>query len=396
MIYKPAVYFIVLATLFICRVHARAIYIDPSLKEPCKDTTYSVASRTCSGSDGLAYNMFSEVSEKLLPGDTVLFRGGVYSRPIIVRSSGSSSAHLRLQAHSGEPILVDLSGASGDVSGIDVSGRQYVDIDGISITNAPLYGFNAQSAANVSLSHCEVSFSRHGGVIAVSSSHIHIEGCKVHHNNQGGPSSMMEAVSLQNVDTFQVMDCEVYSNGKEGIDAKYGSTNGSITGNFAYRNAATNIYLDGTNNIAVEKNVAYEVASADKAGIGVAVEAIHNYGKDPTFNIEIANNVVYGNAAGITFWFENSGVSWATISNVRVEYNTIVDNNLKNWGGLFFMNGTASNYGLGNIIRNNVFWHNATKHGAKAIRDDAHVRSLFLTEGTLFEQGEPSATCGSD
>jgi hypothetical protein len=387
---------LLLLTVFAGMAHSRSIYIDPSLQHNCKGTAYSVVLRSCSGSNGAGYKTFSSVSSKLRPGDIVFFRAGIYTSPIVVKSNGSDSKHLRLEAYSAESVVINLSGASSNASGIDVSGHRYVDISGLSVTNAPLYGFNAQNAANISLSNCEVSFSKNGGVIAVSSSNIYIAGCRVHHNNKGGISSMMEAVSLQNVNTFLVANSQVYQNGKEGIDSKYGSTNGLITGNISYQNAATNIYLDGTSNITVARNIAYDVASSEKPGIGIAVESTYNTGKYPTANVEIANNIVYGNGAGITFWIENGGLGWATISNVRIEYNTIADNCLNNWGGIVLSNGSPSNYGLGNVIQNNIFWNDTFTGGSEAIRDDAKVSSLFLVRGNLFEKGKPSATFGID
>ena len=393
---KYTVSLLLLLAAFAPMVHSRPIYIDPSLQKNCRGMTYSIVSRSCSGSNGPAYKSFASVSGKLRPGDVVFFRAGIYTSPIVIRSNGSSPQHLRLQAYSAEPVVINLSGAASSASGIDVSGHRYVDISGLSVTNAPLYGFNAQNADNISLSNCEVSFSKNGGVIAVSSSHIYISGCRVHHNNQGGRSSMMEAVSLQNVDTFLVANSQVFQNGKEGIDSKYGSINGLITGNLSFQNAATNIYLDGTSNITVSRNVAYDVSSADKPGIGIGVESTYNTAKHPIANLEIADNIVYGNGAGITFWIEKGGLSWATISNVRIEYNTIADNVLNNWGGVVLSDGTQSNYGLGNVIQNNIFWNNTLNGGAEAIRDDAQVCSRFLVKGNFFQRGEPSATFGTD
>jgi hypothetical protein len=396
MIVKHTVSSLLLLALFGRLAHSRTIYIDPSLQKNCRGTTYNAGARSCSGSNGPAYKSFASVSGKLRPGDVVFFRGGIYTSPIAVRSNGSSSQHLRLQTYSAESVVINLSGDSGGASGIDVSGRRYVDLSGFSVTNAPLYGVNAQHSDNISLANCEISFSKNGGVIAVSSSHIYISGCRVHHNNQGGRSSMMEAVSLQDVNTFLVSNSQVFQNGKEGIDAKYGSKDGLITGNLSYQNAATNIYLDGASNITVSRNVVYDVLSADKPGIGIGVESTYNPRRNSVANLEIANNVVYGNGAGITFWIEKGGLSWATISNVRIEYNTIADNVLNNWGGIVLSDGAQSNYGPGNVIQNNIFWNNTVKGGAEAIRDDAEVCSLFLVRGNFFQQGAPSATFGTD
>src|SRR5262249_43873833 len=160
----------------------------------------------------------------------------------------------------------------------------------------------------------------------------------VHHNNQLGLTSMHEAISLQNVDRFQISNCQVHDNLKEGIVAKYGASSGTISGNLSYRNHGPNVYLDGAYSISVFDNICHDTASADKAGIGIAVESTYNTVKATSHDLSIYNNVIYGNGAGISFWLETGALSWARLYNIRIEYNTIADNNQNNWGGIYIMN----------------------------------------------------------
>jgi hypothetical protein len=114
----------------------------------------------------------------------------------------------------------------------------------------------------------------------------------------------------------------------------------------------------------------------------------------PSHDLLIYNNLIYGNGDGISFWIQTPGLAWARIYNVRIEYNTIADNNRENWGGIYVINGTLSNFGTGNVIRNNIFWNNATLGGSKSIRDDAHVTQSFIIDHNLYQQSEPSDIYG--
>jgi hypothetical protein len=202
---------------------------------------------------------------------------------------------------------------------------------------------------------------------------------------------MMEAVSFQDVNKFSITNSQVYSNNKEGIDSKYGSSNGTISHNLSYSNDGPNIYLDGTNNISVFDNICHNTTSSAKAGIGIAVESTYNTGDYTTHDLKVYNNVVYGNGAGISIWLENPALSWVKLTNITIAYNTVADNTRNNWGGIYIMNGSTKNFGSGNTIENNVFWNN----GGRGIRDDANVVKTFSVANNSFKSGESSTSYGT-
>jgi hypothetical protein len=354
-----------------------------------------LAYRSCTGTDGPGYTTVPPAIAAMQPGDMVMIRGGVYVTPIVIQKSGTAAAHLQISGAIGETVIIDIGATPGAINGVDIQSQQYVDVSHLIIRNAPYFGFKGDGSNHLTLTDSEIAFSGDGGIVFTSASNIIVSGCSVHHNNQKGDSSKMEAISLQMVDTFQVTNCLIFDNAKEGIDSKYGSVNGTISENQLYGNHGPHIYLDGTSFVAVFNNICHDATSSSKAGIGVSVESTYNTVQAPSHDLQIYNNLIYGNGAGIWFWLESPGLPWATISNVSIEYNTIADNNTNNWGGIYVIDGTLSNFGKGNVVRNNIFWNNATRAGAGSIRDDAHVIESFAVDHNLYQQSEPTATYGA-
>ena len=329
-LWTPALAFLVILSTATA-AEARILYVDSVISSDCAASTYSFAYRSCKGTDGPAYTTASPAIAAMNPGDTVMIRGGVYINPIVIQKSGTAAAHLRITAATGEFVVIDIGATPGAIDGVDVRSQRYVDISGLVIRNAPDFGFIGDSSDHVTLTDSEVAFSGDGGVVFTNASNIIVSNCSVHHSNQKGTSSMMEAISLELVNTFQVTNCRVFDNGKEGIDSKYGSVNGTISGNSLYRNQGPHIYLDGTSFIAVFNNVAHDTTNASTDGIGVSVESTYNTVQAPSHDLLIYNNLIYGNGDGISFWIQTPGLAWARIYNVRIEYNTIADNNRENW-----------------------------------------------------------------
>lgn len=371
-------------------LQARVLYVDPNLGSDCP-SSYSVALRSCSGVDGPAFTKTASAIAAMQPGDTVFVRGGTYREPIIINKSGSANARLVITAQPGERVVVD-TGATPGAIGIWIQGQAYVDVSGFVVRNAPIYGVKGTGSSNVTVQNIEVAFSGNGGIIFDNASNIRVSHCSVHHSNQRG--DMMESISFEMVSGFEVSDCRVFNNRKDGIVSKYGSTNGKIFSNDLYRNQGCNIYLDATSNIAVFNNISHDVAGQTKAGIGIAVESTYNLTRSPTHDLQIYNNVLYGNGSAIWFWFESPSLTWSRFSNIRIEHNTIEGNTLNGWGGIFIMNGTMSNFGPGNTIRNNIFWNNTAQLGAKSIRDDTGVVGSFTISNNFFQQLAPSTTFG--
>lgn len=377
-------------------VEARTLYVDNKLAGICPTGSYDVSARTCVGSQGWGSARFSDALSVAAPGDTIILRGGTYTAPLTINKSGTQSAHLQITAFKGEAPVIDLADRTNpSTSGITIDSQRFLEISGLRIQNAGIYGVKVSQSSDISFTDCEVAFSGHGGMVFEGGSNLWIRAVRVHHNNLLGLNSMHEGISLEGVNTFVVETSKVYDNGKEGIDAKYGSTNGRIEWNIVDHNNGPNIYLDGVSFISVVSNVCHDTANSQKAGVGIAVESASNPLRFSSHDLEIVNNVLYGNGAGVSIWLEAGALAWAKIYNVVISQNTIAMNNQSNWGGIFCMNGTG-NFGTGNAIRNNLFWQNTSSGGAKSIRDDAGVMKKFNVDGNVFDAMGSSSSFGTN
>jgi hypothetical protein len=103
-----------------------------------------------------------------------------------------------------------------------------------------------------------------------------------------------EGITLQDVDDFKIKGCIVAFSYKEGIDAKSGSSNGTITNNWI-------IHCEDT-----------------RAAIYIDAQ------EDDSSNIHVQNNVALGSGQGISLATEQGG----TLTNIHIGYNVImVDSN---------------------------------------------------------------------
>ncbi|HEX4770393.1 MAG TPA: hypothetical protein VH351_06150 [Bryobacteraceae bacterium] len=92
----------------------RRLYVDNQLFN--NTTTYSIANRNSSGTDGLGYKTIQEAADASQPGDTILIRGGtypdaysasgVYKRVAYITRSGTATAPIRYQNFNGEHVVL--------------------------------------------------------------------------------------------------------------------------------------------------------------------------------------------------------------------------------------------------------------------------------------------------
>lgn len=275
------------------------------------------------------------------------------------------------------------------------SQRSYININDLVLKNARVYNLKNSSGSNWTLRRNSISNSCHGGMIFENVNYVKVFENDISYSNQIGPSAWHEAVTLSNVNNFSVNNNIVHDNAEDGIVIKYGSKNGTVLRNNVYKNAAASIYIDGAENTEVAYNLVRDSSAADKPGIGLSIEYAANPGFYNLRDVNVHNNVVYGNGVGIWVWIEDGAEQYAKISNVKIDNNTVFGNNQTNWGGIFiFGTGNISNFGTGNTIRNNILFNNTAKVGAKEIRDVTSVLRGFTISNNLFGKGAPSDSYG--
>jgi hypothetical protein len=301
--------------------------------------TYYVATTgrdTNPGTLAHPWRTVQHAADKLLPGDTVLVRGGVYHEAVTVNVSGTGAPDgvITFANYPGEIPVLDGSTlavpANSDTGLFYLNNQSDIAIQGFELRNystpriapTPAGIFISGSSSAIRIAHCNIHNikttggdpSNSGNAFAIAvygTSTTPCNGVVIDsnsiHNNRTGSS---ETITLNgNVTNFQVTNNLVYDNNNIGIDfigfegtcpdpsqdqARNGICEGNIIwnissqGNHAYHNhdySADGLYVDGGANIIIESNVSYD------NDIGVELASEHP-GK-LTSQITLQNNIVF-------------------------------------------------------------------------------------------------------
>lgn len=339
-------------------------------------------------------------------GDT-LYVCGTHSEYLMVKASGSLGKEIIIRGDCpGDPGILDgknhtVPSWRGDGI-LTIWDQSYITISDITVTKTKSHGICVGAgSSHIKILNSTVSYAYDGCITVYpwdgrSATDITIDNCKVDHCDYiktTGKNGYDEAISLAEVDGFEVKNCTVRDSLKEGIDAKYGTKNGSIHDNLVYNNYSVGIYLDGAENVNIYNNEVY--GSHQNGNICIWVEKE----EFPNKNIRIYNNILRdGTGDGINFgWISKPPVVTAGINDISIINNTIIGNKGDglefNW---WLAHGSGHLKG-DNIVRNNIFWEN----GGKEINDNTDGNSIIngpnlVIDHNLFITGASTETRGSN
>jgi len=319
---------------------------------PTATVTPHIAQTITVAQDGSGnYTTIQAAANVAQPGDTVEIAGGTYQESVKPANSGTAGAPITYKNRAGDVVVIDGKKSLYSTNGlVNLDGKSYINMSGIAVKNSPKHGIYGYQINNINLDQMEVAATSDGGVVFITGTNVIVSNSDIHNTNDIGTSANNEALSINNVNGFEIKNNKVHDCGEEGIDAKYGATNGTIHENQVYSNRGPNIYLDAATNTKVYNNIARNATNDTKAGIMLAVERYASVKK--LDNIDIFNNQLINNlGSGILFWKENKTY---TVSNVRI-VNNIMYGNSKN----------GINFGAGgftgtNVVRNNIMTGNVS------------------------------------
>jgi hypothetical protein len=266
-------------------------------------------------------------------GDTVYFRGGVYSmmRKAQLANGGTENARLTLVAYPGETPIFDGMHSQLDPrlrpfnekgegpydwdTGLLASrGNAYISIRGLHIRNSRRAGISAGGPSQenrgkgVDISHNTIENVYAEAIIVGALSGVTINGNRVvrPHSSEmgftvpdGKPMSDVEqpqeAIDLSRCDDFEVAFNEVYGGGKEAIDC-ISTHNGKIHHNYIHH-CLNGIYIDSwtipQHDIAIYRNYIHDVFN----GVPISTE-----GGSPAHTMQVHHNIILkSKSAGISF-----------------------------------------------------------------------------------------------
>jgi parallel beta-helix repeat protein len=391
---------LLLSLLLFCHLlYSKTIFVDQKIQVKECDH-YSIESRDCNGIKTLCYKEIQPAINVAHYGDTIIIREGFYAEAISLDLPAAGQGYFTIKSYYQDQVIIDGNNPSlGPLINILCDS---IRISGLQISHSNTFGIYSRNTSDIIIDKCEVSHSNDGGIVFVNAANIQVSRCHVHHNNYRGLSAAHEAVSMHNVNTFDIYGCEVHDNREEGIDAKYGSKLGKIHHNTVYRNNGPNIYIDTANQIDVYNNSVHSAVA--KSGISLNIEsAWHTPGLPWTLmDIRLYNNIIYNNSGGIGFWLEpgNGEEKQALWDHILIINNTIVGNSRAGsdrGGGIYILNPEPDNFGNHIIIRNNIFSGNINEN-SKSVWDrySKGQSKKFTIDHNLFIQGEPSDEFGDN
>lgn len=298
------------------------------------------------GSLGSPWATLSWASSRLEPGNTLYVREGVYNEQLKVPSSGTSDNWITYEAYEGETPIIDADGLTlSHFNGVvEMVGKSYIRIKGLTVKNGRTFQRNV--AGIVARGNCHyieildntISNMNCSGILCGMgytsadelNSYITVRGNEIFDVNH---RVSQEALTICNVDNFEVAYNHVHNTYKEGIDVKGSSSNGVVHHNKVHDLPGPGIYLDGNPiaNVDVHSNYVYNLGSQGPSGEVETWPYFYNWmpgialNSEPGSTIDYVNvyNNIVDNASYHSFTIGNSNKHESTrIRHVNVYNNT--------------------------------------------------------------------------
>ena len=302
--------------------------------------TYYVAktgsnSNTCAQSQTLttARQTIAAGLACLAAGDTLTIKAGTYTEGIsigAIPSGLNDSSRTIVQGAANETVILNGTGSNGDV--IEISGRQYITVNNLTLTGAPYMGVRIGEGGGLESSY-----------ITLTNLIIYGNGTAGHDGHgiyTGGTGGQNHHILMQRL--------KIYHNGFPYLGGNHGH----------------NVYITGSDCI-LEDSEIYDAESHGVHVYGATVfsstsrniirrNRIHDNG---SFGIMLSsgsdnlayNNVVYGNS--VTYTGSGGIRTYDGCSNCQI-YNNTVYNNKNN--GIWVQSGNAG------VVKNNISYRNSS------------------------------------
>lgn len=328
------------------------------------------------------WRTIQKAANTVVAGDTVYIRGGTYNEKVTLQNKhGTSSEWITFMPYNNENVIVDASGISGTYDGIFrlLGANSYIRITGLTLKSTRGHGIflnaNGGEINHIRIDHCTIHDCESSGIYCWSDSanSHYVRNVEFDHNivydvNNGisygsEGCSPQEAISFSNVQGFEIHHNTLSLYGKEGIDAKSGSSDGSIHHNV----------IDTSNN---------DLATTCVWHQGIYIDGYTRVNS----NIDVYNNIITGSGGnGIILNAEKPGDGGA-IQNINV-YNNIVSIHHEPGWPQFRCLDSLDNADWTNVkIYDNTFFNNGG-NPSRIIPDAAHITNLIIANNIFSTTG---------
>lgn len=396
----------------------------PDIKEPVNPPVPSAPSAesnefyvSTTGSDenpgtlAAPWRTIQKAVSTVAPGAIVNIMGGTYYEQIKVTVSGTSDKYIVIQNYNDEEVII--SGNNTPKELMNINGVSYIKVKGLTFADclgSYSVGIKISTTSDEASHHIEIESNTIRNMYANATAtpypaNVYVGGIAVAgylpskaihdiiiRNNtvKDCRTGWTEAISVTgNVDGFLITQNVVTNTGNIGIDASghWGissdpstdfARNGIISENkVSYCKSlvegGAGIYLDGSSNIVVERNISHN----NVYGITVGCESTNNFVTD---NI-IRNNICYDNerfGIGLMGWSPNGRI----IKNCQVVNNTTFGNAKEGWGEIAMVSTENA------VVKNNVFY--STQANANLVYVDDSYTNLKMDFNQFYSDSQPN------
>lgn len=297
------------------------------------------------GTEAAPFKTVQKAAQLVMPGDTVLIRGGTYNGVVLVTRSGAPGLPITFTNYPGESPVLDATGKTTTdywngvfaIRGTAAAKTSHIRVSGLRVqnnTSSNGFGISCYYCTDVEIRDNKIYNTYLSGIVVGRGERVLVDGNDIEKANNGGEQenlSVMLDSAFITVTRNVVHDNGKDSKGGEGIDIKQGAHDVLVQGNTVYNNTKVGIYVDAwdrpTYNIRIDSNRLY---GNGKSGISLGSEC-----GGPLRNVSVTNNLIYGNlrhGINIGIWgdmFGQCGSPAPTPGNLRDIHlinNTIVGN----------------------------------------------------------------------
>lgn len=334
-------YFAVVCFIFASSLHARVLEVGT----------------------GAPYATLSDAVRVVVPGDTILVRGGVHSGGLFLADlQGRSDAWITIMGEAGAEVIY-----RGGGNAWQLSDPAYLRIAG--------FIFEGQSGNGLNIDD--------GGSYETPAHHIIIERCEWRALNATGNNDQLK---MSGVDSFLVRNCRFLNGAGSGsmIDM-VGCHDGAIT-ECTFENAGSNAVQlkGGSMNVRVERST---FRNAGQRGINIGGSTGAQFFRPLNAPAEAAKIFVHSNVfiGGITPFAFVGGVECEVI------HNTI--DTPERWGFRILQENTNLVQCGDNVLRNNIFYlGNASSNPAVNIGPNTRPETFVMSNNLWYDPTNPTWT----
>ncbi len=319
-LYPPV--FIIFFLLFVSSAHAATYYVSNAgldsntgtITAPWKTLVYSAS--------------------KLVAGDILYIRGGIYQEKVTFSATGTNSQPIKIMAYVGETPIIDGNYVipTSSYSALMVFSGSYLMVDGLEVRNSLWQGIEV-SGTNITLSHIASHDNMEHGIITWGSKDAIVQDSVIYGNaksfengvHQFSRTTYATGISAAGASDRTILRrIKTYHNWGEGLST-FNATNTLMEDNIVYDNAKQ-LYISDTTGTTAQRNIVYctpdNIYRLSNTVTQHGINLQDENQQPPSANIVIINNLVAGCVTNFKWYPFTSNSS---MNNVLIANNTFIN-----------------------------------------------------------------------